>query len=80
MTPTVRLPDELRQAVVQSPDMMLRLYDDHNDVAYVLLPETVFERLTADDVENPLVQMQYAHVAKILGPDGLGLDEDETVV
>lgn len=80
MTITMRLPAELRDAVAQSADLMLRLYDDQNDLAYVVVPEALFERLAVIDDSNPLMELQYAHVSKALGPDGLGFEDVETVV
>lgn len=80
MTTTLRLPAELREAIARSTDMMIRLYDDQNDLAYVLVPESLFERMAMIEDANPLIQLQYAHVSKALGPDGLGLSDDETVV
>jgi len=80
MMTTLRLPAELREAVAESTDLMLRLYDDQNDTAYVVVPEALFERLAVIEESNPLMQLQYAHVSKALGPDGLGIENDETMV
>ena len=79
MLVTVRLPDELRETVNQSTSMLLRLYDDLNDVAYVVVPETLFERLALLDEDNPELKLQYDHVAKILAVSGDDFG-DETVV
>lgn len=75
----MQISDELRDAIQGTRDLTVRLYDAKNDVAYVLIPEAVYERLCTASDEHLIHESQYAHVAKLLGPDGLGFGDDETV-
>ncbi len=42
---TVRMPDELRMAVVSHPGVPVELVDDQTHLSYVLLPADEFRRL-----------------------------------
>ncbi len=42
---TVRMPDELRVAVVSNPGVPVELVDDQTHLTYVLLPADAFQRL-----------------------------------
>ena len=70
---TTHLTEDLRDILDHSQDLTLRLYDERNQRAYVVLPEAVFERMVSltDDDEIAGANL-YSHVGKLLAHDGLG--------
>lgn len=56
-----RLTDDLRAVLANSLDGTARLYDDRTDSAYVVIPESVYERLC-----SLLDDDGYDHVIKSL--------------
>ncbi|MBX7105082.1 MAG: hypothetical protein K1X57_13435 [Gemmataceae bacterium] len=64
---TMRLTDDIRRAVDASPNETVRLYDDRQDRAFVVVPEAVFEKLCdLADCDD------YHHVTKAMCPGGIG--------
>lgn len=69
---TLPISEELRAAVANDPTMMVRLYDDRAEAAYVVIPEAVYERLSALFDENPAGSPHYRHIGKLIGSGELG--------
>jgi hypothetical protein len=70
---TTRLTEDLRDILDYNNDLTLRLYDERNQRAYVVVPEAVFERMVSlTDDEEIMGANLYPHVGKLLAHDGLG--------
>lgn len=69
---TIRMSNELRDAIASTNDLSVRLYDSQNERAYVVIPEELYERLCALVDTDEVLEPQYAHVGKLLDQTGLG--------
>ena len=70
---TTRLTEDMRDILENTQDLTVRLYDDRNQRAYVVVPEAIFERMVSltEDEDLPTGNL-YPHLAKLLSHDGLG--------
>jgi hypothetical protein len=68
---TIRLTEDLRDILNSTNDLTLRLYDDHDQRAYVVVPEAIFERMCASSADDQHAKL-YPHIGKLIAMGGLG--------
>jgi hypothetical protein len=70
---TTRLTEDLRDILHSNNYEPLRLYDDKDQRAYVVVSEAIFERLCATS-DDDHIAMIYPHIGKLIAMDGLGAE------
>lgn len=70
---TTRLTEDLRDILNSTNDLTVRLYDEREQRAYVVVPEAIFERMcTLTDDDDITAANLYPHVGKLIGREGVG--------